>query len=330
MTDVASKTAFVTGGTGFVGINLIHALVREGWRVVAVHRRSSNLEWLGQSGAELVVGDITDADGIREAMPEAPDVVFHVAGDTSFWRGGNAQQHRINVDGTRNVVAAALAKGAGRYVQTSSISAWAPADGDTVTEDKPSKAQGHWINYYQTKWLADEEVRAGIAKGLDAVIVAPGSILGPYDENTWGQTFRLLKAGKVPGMPGGSCTWNHVDGVVQAHLAAAERGKTGAAYLLSGPEASYVELTSKAAALLNVKPPKALPAILLRAVGRVSQWGSLLTKKAPDMTPELVSMLNSRFRVGSDKAERELGYKAASFDTMVEDSFRWLDENGRL
>src|SRR5512147_70003 len=97
------KLAFVTGATGFVGLNLVEELVAQGWRVIALHRAGSEMKYLQRMDAERVIGDIAYADSVRRAMPQGVDAVFHVAGDTNLWSRRNAAQDRINIDGTRNV-----------------------------------------------------------------------------------------------------------------------------------------------------------------------------------------------------------------------------------
>ena len=153
-------TAFVTGATGFVGVNLVDRLVRDGWEVTALHRASSDLTYLQRFAPGLAVGDVVEADSVLAAMPKDVDAVFHVAASTNFWAVNNSEQTRINVAGTRNVVRAALERGAKRFVHTSSIAAYAPESGTVLREDTPSRAADHWINYFRTKWLAEQEVRA--------------------------------------------------------------------------------------------------------------------------------------------------------------------------
>ena len=106
-----AKTAFVTGGTGFIGINLIELLIDEGWQVTALHRATSNLTYLKRFPVALAEGSITDPESLERAIPESTDVVFHVAGDTSLWAKKDAQQNEINIGGTRNMVEVARSKG---------------------------------------------------------------------------------------------------------------------------------------------------------------------------------------------------------------------------
>src|SRR5437660_386092 len=117
-----SRAAFVTGGTGFVGLNLVRQLMTEGWDVTALHRPSSDLTFLKRFRPRLAAGAITALDSLHAAIPDKTDTVFHVAGNTNMWHRRNAEQTLDNVEGTRNVVEAAIAKRVRRLVITSSIS----------------------------------------------------------------------------------------------------------------------------------------------------------------------------------------------------------------
>jgi dihydroflavonol-4-reductase len=324
-------TAFVTGATGFVGLNLVDRLVRDGWDVTALHRASSDLTYLERFAPRLALGDVVEADSVLAAMPKDVNAVFHVAASTSFWTVNNSEQTRINVAGTRNVVQAALERGAKRFVHTSSVAAYGPENGTVLREDTPSKAPDHWINYSRTKWLAEQEVRAGIEKGLDAVILNPGNILGPYDLHNWSRLFVLVKTGKLPGVFPGAAAWCHVNSVVDAQVAAADRGRKGENYLLGSVHASYLELTKIIVDLTGGKAPsKAAPAALLRAVARLTYWVSLITRKEPDITPEVVDVGVIDFACDCSKAENELGYQEVSLEKMAQDAYDWMVSEGRL
>lgn len=324
-------TAFVTGATGFVGLNLVDRLVRDGWDVTALHRASSDLTYLQRFAPGLAVGDVVEADSVLAAMPKDVDAVFHVAASTSFWAVNNSEQTRINVAGTRNVVRAALERGAKRFVHTSSVAAYAPESGTVLREDTPSRAADHGINYSRTKWLAEQEVRAGIEKGLDAVILNPANILGPYELHNWSTLFVLVKTGKLPGVFPGAAGWCHVKSVVDAHVTAAERGSTGENYLLGSVHASYLELTKIIVELTGGKAPsKAAPEALLRAFARLTYWVSLITRKEPDVTPELVDVGVIDFACDCSKAENELGYQEVPLQEMARDTYDWMVSEGKL
>src|SRR5471032_1247712 len=184
----SGRAAFVTGGTGFVGLNLVKELMIRGWDVTALHRPSSDLQLLKRFRPKLAVGSLTNHASLLAAIPEGTDTIFHVAGNTNMWRGGNAEQTRDNVEGTRHVVEAALAKGVRRLIVTSSISAYGMVTGQ-INEATPSLAANSRINYQRTKWQAQEIALAARAQGLEVVIMQPGAILGPYDIGTWSRLF---------------------------------------------------------------------------------------------------------------------------------------------
>jgi dihydroflavonol-4-reductase len=324
------RTAFVTGGTGFVGLNLVQRLMAEGWDVTALHRRSSDLTFLKRFGPRLAMGEITDLASLEMALPQGTDTLFHVAGNTNFWRKKNAEQTRDNVEGTRNVVEAALMKGVRRLVVTSSISAYGPVSG-AVTEATPSRAERSRVNYEVTKWRAQEIARAATSRGLEVVILQPGAIIGPYDTGSWSRLFFLVRDNKLPGVPPAGLTFAHVREVVGAHIAAADRGGNGEQYILGGENRTILELIQEIARLVGKPvPAKEMPASLLKLVARVSDFASNFTGKEPDITPEVAEGLGGRITVTSAKAISELGFKVVALKEMVKDCYDWMVAEGRI
>jgi dihydroflavonol-4-reductase len=325
-----ARTAFVTGSTGFLGINLIEQLIQQGWRVLALHRPSSEMKYLKRFRVEAIQGDINDPSSLARGMPANLDAVFHVAGDTNMWSRRNAEQDRVNIDGTRNMVEAALRAKAKRFVLTSSISAYGIHQGK-IDETAEQRGRVSWINYQRSKFLSEEEVRKGIARGLDAVIVNPASIFGPYDTSSWARLIQLIYTGKLPGIPPGALSFCHSREVAKAHIAAAERGRTGENYLLGGYDASFLELVKTIGEVTGRKvPAKPTPPAALFVVSQIGNWISYLTGKPPSITPEMVRMVTRNMYCDSSKAERELGFHAVSLRTMVEDSVNWLKHEGML
>jgi nucleoside-diphosphate-sugar epimerase len=329
---MAARTAFVTGGTGFLGRHIVEQLTQQGWKVVALHRKTSDVRALQGYGVQLAEGSITDKASLQRAVPEGCDAVFHVAGNTSLWSGGDALQTKENVDGTRFVVETALEKKAGRLVHTSSVSAWGEQHQTGFDETAPPHGAESFINYERTKYAGELEVLEGVEKGLQACIMNPGHIVGKYDPNNWARLIRLVCAGKLPGVPPGEGTWAHAGEVAKAHITAVEKGRVGERYLLGGTYATYLEVIRVIGQLTGKKvPQKALPAWVLVALGRVSQWGSYVTRRAPTVTPEIAAA-SSRppHRFKSDKAMKELGYKAVGIEPMFREAYEWLRDEGLL
>lgn len=324
------KVAFVTGATGFVGLNLVEELVAQDWRVIALHRAGSELKYLLGMDAERAIGDVADADSVRRAMPQGVDAVFHVAGDTNLWSRRNAAQDRINIDGTRNVVDAALERRARRFVHTSSISAYGLQRG-RLDERTPQLGKYSTVNYNRSKHLAEEAVRAGVARGLDAVILNPGAILGRYDTRNYARLVSLVAAGKLPGVPPGALPFCHAREVAKAHVAAFEHGRKGENYLLGGTDASFVELVREiGAALGKPVPARPTPAWVLRLLGALGALRGALSGTEPTLTPETVRQATRELTCDCSKAMRELGYRAAPLREMVGDCVTWMTAEGLL
>lgn len=324
------RSAFVTGANGFVGLNLIEELLQRGWRVTAMHREGSDVGHLRRLGAGRVVGDVTDAASVGRAMPQAVEVVFHVAGDTGLWSGNNAAQDRINIEGTRNTVEAALMRRARRFVHTSTISVYGMQCG-RLDERSAQLGRESPINYQRSKFFAEEEVRAGIARGLDAVILNPAGIIGAYDTRNYARLFRLVATDGLPGVPPGALSFCHAREVARAHVAAADRGRTGENYILGGTDATLLALVREiGAALGKAVPARPTPAWLLRAVGALGALRGALTGRAPEITPEVVRMGLRSFTCDASKAVRELGFRIVPLRDMVADCAAWMAAEGHL
>lgn len=309
---MTTRHAFVTGGTGFLGVNLIKQLNAAGWQVTAMHRPTSDLTYLSRFSAELVVADITDRASILGAMPTDVDAVFHVAGNVSFEASGDAAQTRDNVEGTANMVAASLAKGAGRFIHTSSGASYGLHDGIPINEETPSNAMDVPVNYFRTKKRAEDAALAGIKEGLDVVVVNPTNIVGPFDRVIWGPMITAIADGALNSVGTGGGSFCHVDETAKAHIAAFEKGVTGGRYLLAGAVARFEEVGRVIAQLTGGTAPVASDT------------------RDPTISPELHYMLSKMQIVESDRAEKELGYKAVSLERMFGDLCAWMRAEGLL
>jgi nucleoside-diphosphate-sugar epimerase len=324
------RTAFVTGATGFLGLNLTEHLTRLGWEVVALHRATSDLTYLGRFPVRLAEGALEDPASLARAMPEGVDVVFHTAADVTFWSRHRARQTRTNVDGTRHVVAAALARGAKKLVHTSTTGVYGFAR-PPFDESTPHEGRHSSMPYVRTKALAEEEVRRGIAAGLNAVILNPAHVIGPYDRHNWARLIRLAATGALPRVPPGRGSFCHVGEVVRAHVSAAERGRPGESYILAGADASYREAVDIIADLVGGNlERRVMSPRLLRLGGSILELLSHVTGREPLVTRDGAAFLSADLTSRSDKAVRELGYRPVALRTMLEDSYRWLVAEGFL
>ena len=323
-------TAFVTGATGFLGLNVVEQLTANDWEVTALHRPTANLSYLEKFPVKLATGAIDDVASLKDAIPPNVDAVFHVAGDTSLWKAANLQQNRTNIDGTRNMVEAALAASAKRFIHTSSIAAYGLIR-EPFDETAAQRGGQSWINYFRSKFQGEREVHKGIGNGLDAVILNLPHIVGRYDTRNWARMILMVDQQKLPGVPPGGGSFTHGEAVAKAHLAAFERGRRGENYLLAGVDSNYVEFVKIIGELLDRKVPKrAAPGLLLKFLGRINGAVAVFTGKEPDITPEGATLVCEHPYIASTKAKDELEFDAVDLRAMVEDSFNWLKQEGML
>ncbi len=326
------RTAFVTGSTGFLGQHLVAALRGQGWRVVGLHVAQADPAPIARLGAWPALGELNDPASLERAIPADVDVVFHLAANTSAWSRNDAQQDRDNIDGTRRVIEAALRARARRLVYTSSISAFGHHPGVRIDESTPSNALDCGMNYHRTKLLAERLVKAAAGRGLPGVILNPCNVIGPGDTRNWTRQYILPACkGTLAGIPPGVATWCHVHDVVQAHLAAVDRGEAGENYLLGGTEASFLELVNTIEAMLE-KPPsrRVLSRSTLRVACSLMAIRSWLDGREPPLTIEKYRRAVGTIVCDCSKARRVLGYATRSLPDMLGDTIAWLRAGGML
>lgn len=323
--------AFVTGATGFIGINLVKLLLERGWDVTALHRSTSDLKWLKRYPVRLKQGSITDPTSVSRALPPDTDVVFHLAGSTNLWSKRNEQQTRINVGGTRNMLEAAVKNEVPVFIYTSSVAAWGDVSGQ-VTEATPQLGGESWVNYEYTKWAAERVALKGTEQGMKVVILNPAHVTGPHDANNWGRLFFALRDGDLPGVTEGEASITHVEEVAKAHLAAVEKGRSGDRYILAGKDYTFKEFVAEIARVSGIDdPPPRIPGFILKGLAKLSEFAANITNKPPDITPELAYMMTrSNLSYSNEKAIRELDYNVVPMEKSVRDCYKWLKKEGML
>jgi dihydroflavonol-4-reductase len=321
--------AFVTGATGFIGSEVAMQLCEAGWAVTATRRATSNTDALRDYDIDWVEVNLHDAGSVTEAMPDGIDGVFHVAGNLTFWKKEFDDQYRDNVVATRALVEAALRCDAGRFIFTSSGAAYGQ-QAPPYHEGLTSQAMSSPVNYDRTKYLAECEIRRGIEKGLNAVILNPAAVLGPRDPN-FTVIFEQLVAEKLPAAMPTKTSFCHVREVARAHLCAYERGRVGENYLLGGTNTSHLELAQVFARKVGCKvPTRIMPVPVLYAMGAVFELVSLVTRKPPMLTRKFATAMTHCWYTCSDKAIEELGYAPPSLEELVDDIAAWMRSEGKL
>ena len=252
----------VTGSTGFIGSHLCRRLIEAGHTVRAFHRETSTLRLLEGLEVEHVVGDLTQSESLESAL-EGVDFLFHAAalmgGDEDL-----GKMYAVTVEGTRSLLKAALKKEVKKVVYTSSVAALGvpeesflkPPVYTLIDESHTWNFQPEKWPYGYSKYLAELEVQRAISQGLDAVIVNPSVVFGRGD--IYRQTNSLIvqvAKRRYPGIVDGGINVVHIDDVVDGHLAALEKGKSGERYILGGHNMKIAEVLEMIAGIVEVPAP---------------------------------------------------------------------------
>ena len=325
-------TVVVTGAAGHVGGNLVRALLEKEERVRAlVHLDQRSLQELD---VEIVHADVVNPASLRRAF-EGADAVYHAAGIVSIQADDRPLIEAVNVKGTGNVVQACLDCGVGRLIHFSSIHALRqyPLD-QTLDESRFLVRDTHPDPYDRSKAAGEREVQKGIVRGLDAVILNPTAILGPYDygPSHMGQTLLALSSGKLPALVPGGFDWVDVRDVAQGAVCAAERAPTGAKYLLSGRWASLRDLATIVGTVVGVRSPwftcpmflAQLGVPLTTALARLRGTRPLYTRFALD------TVYHSNRHISHKRATQALGYRPRPLEETIRDTLRWFADAGHL
>ena len=322
---------FVTGGTGFVGGQLVAKLLERGRTVRALARPAGARHGDGAPGPEWVPGDVLDRDSLRRGM-EGCDEVFHLAAYARNWAKEPSTFFRVNVDGARNVFDAAAQAGVRRTVYTSTVVVFGPTPPGVVgDEEMPRATPRFFTEYEESKAVAEKDALERASRGVPVVIVHPTRLYGP-GPLTEGNSVSLMidqyDRGRFPALlDGGGNVGNYafVDDVVEGHLLAMEKGKVGERYLLGGENASLKSLFSLVSELtgrshLQVNLPRALALLYAGLEKRKAEWLGIY----PKVTPGWVETFLEDWAFTSAKAERELGYRVTPLREGLRLTLEWL------
>jgi dihydroflavonol-4-reductase len=322
----------VTGATGHIGNVLIRKLLDQGEKVRALIWRGEDTTPLKGLDVEQVVGDILEPASLEPAM-HGVETVYHLAGIISIMPGRNPLVWQVNVEGTRNVLEAARHARIRRLIYTSSIHAIARAPHGVLMDESLGFDQNNpYGEYDRSKAAASLEVQKAAAIGLDAVIVCPTGVIGPYDfrGSEMGEVIRSASEAHPMFYVEGAYDFVDVRDVAEGLIAARKHGRQGESYILSGQKLSvrYMletvrEVTGKAFSSIKI------PFSLAEVAARYTPWYYRRTKMKPRFTPYSLEVLQSNSNISCKKAMLELGYKPRPIYESIADTVRWFLENRR-
>jgi dihydroflavonol-4-reductase len=325
--------ALVTGASGFVGAAVARALLNEDWQVRVLVRAGSNRANLRDLPVEIAVGDLTAAESLEGALEQCA-ALFHVAADYRLGAPDPSELYRTNVEGTRNLLAAAARAGVQKIVYTSSVATVGiPVDGTPGNERTPVSLDAMIGHYKRSKFLAEQVVLEAAAAGLPAVIVNPSTPVGPGDikPTPTGQLVLDAAAGRMPAYVDTGLNIVHVDDVAAGHLMAFHRGRNGERYILGGTDMTLRQILEYISQFVGRKPPRIrLPYAAVLPMAYIAEAVAKVTGRSGRLTLEGVRMSRKLMFFSSAKAVDELGYRwrppAAAFD----DAVGWFRESGLL
>jgi dihydroflavonol-4-reductase len=326
----------VTGATGFLGSHVARALAAGGAELRLLVRPSSDLGNVADLNADRVTGDLRDPESISKAASGC-EAVFHVAADYRLWVRDPEQMYRSNVEGTRNVLAAARSQGVRRVVYTSSVATMGfvanGKPGAALADEASPVCLADMIGHYKrSKFKAEQVAFEAAHSGQDVVIVNPTTPVGERDIRPT-PTGRIVLDFLKRRFPAYVETGlNLVDAGVcaQGHLQAFEKGKSGDRYILGGENLTLKQILDKLAVLTGLKSPVVkLPYVFAYATGVVDEMvtGRLL-RREPRATIDTVRMGRKMMFVTSAKAERELGWQLVPVEPALRRSIDWFRANG--
>jgi dihydroflavonol-4-reductase len=324
-------TIAVTGASGHVGVNLVRALLARGERVRAlIHQSRQGLEGLD---VESVHGSLGDAASLERAFAGA-ETVYHAAGYISLLRTEWPLLERTNVIGARNVVNACLACGVERLVHFSSIHALVQEPLDVPVDESRPLVNSHGCPPYdRSKAAGEREVRQAIEQGLNAVILYPTAIIGPYDfgPSHIGEALLALATERLPALVESGFDWVDPRDVSLGAIRAAEQAPAGARYLLSGHWASVRRLAELTHEITGARIPRfTCPLALARVGAPFATAAAHLTGRRPLFTSVSLEALRSNRQISHARATRDLGYQPRPLAETLRDTFRWFAEHGAL
>ncbi len=322
---------FVTGGTGFIGAHVVRTLLARGRTVRCLVRASSRLANLEELSVEVVTGDVADPASLKRAMAGAR-AVFHCAADYRLSPRDPREIYAANVEGTRNVLAAAAEMGVERVVYTSSVGVLGLApDGTAANEETPVDAR-HLIGHYKkSKHEAERIAQEFAERGLPVVIVNPSTPVGEMDikPTPTGQIIVDFLNRRMPAYVETGLNVVDVRDVAEGHVLAAEKGRVGERYILGNRDMTLKEIFDALSALTGIPSPSVrLPHWIPLAAAAVDTFASRLAGRQPRVPLEGVRMSRHRMFFDSGKAVRELDLPQTPVEQALARAVAWFREKG--
>jgi dihydroflavonol-4-reductase len=322
----------VTGATGFIGSAITRELLKEGEEVKVLVRKSSNTRNIDKLDVEKVYGDIRDGDSIKQAL-KGCDTFYLTAAYFAHWAPNPKLLYEINAGGTKAALQAALEAGTEKIVYTSTNNAIGASGPMPANEEKIFNYWESCDHYSMSKYIAENEARMFITRGLPVVIVNPTLVIGVNDAKPTpsGQMIIDVANQKMPGYIDGGVNIIDVEDVARGQILAAKKGRVGERYLLGNRNITVHDYLHLIAEIAGVNPPSLrLPFLVALALGHLFEFNSSITKKPPMVTASEVRIGRMTEWYDCSKAVIELGLPQTPIEETIRKALTWFKENNYL
>ncbi len=325
--------ALVTGATGFVGFHVARVLREKGLDVIALVREGTDSSLLDPLGIKTARGDVRDLDSVCEALRGCRHV-YHLAADYRLWVPDSRIMYEINVQGTKNVMEAALRLRAEKVIYTSTVGALsASRNGRPSNEETPADIKEMVGHYKRSKFLAEKEVCGFIGRGLPVVIVSPSTPIGPMDRKPTptGKMIVDFMNGKIPAYLDTGLNFVDVEDVAVGHWLASLQGRIGERYILGNRNLTLREFFETLGRLTGRKPPKVrLPYFPVLLAAYADEAISRLTSRHPRIPLTGVKMARKYMYFDCSKAVKELQIPQSPVEEAMRRAIEWFEKNGYI
>lgn len=318
----------VTGASGHIGNCLVRELKKQGAEVkVLVHDFKNDLDKLG---VEIIQGNLHDPESLN-LLCSGADVVFHLAAKITLDNRHSEKVYEVNVTGTKNMIAASISAGVKKFIHFSSIDAFSKVRPGQVLDEECPLIETRDSIYEITKAESERLVMKAVTEGLDAVILCPTAVVGPFDYrgSFLGDALKKIYTNKLPMLIAGGYNWVDVRDVAEAAIRSVEKGRKGEKYILSGNYADLTTLSEIAGKITGKTTPTMIAPVILAKLALPFLWFyySMFNGKPIYTSQSLNLLINSPKNISFEKARNELGYNPRPLKQTLNDTFIWYREN---
>ena len=324
-------TTLVTGASGFLGSHVARLLAGRGERVRVLLRLTSQTKLLDGVAVERVSGDLRDSASLEKALAGV-STVYHVAADYRLWSRDPREIYESNVQGTRNLLDAALRAKVQKVVYTSTVGTVAVPRAGILPDEAIETTIDEMIGVYKrSKWLAEQEAQKAAAAGLPVVIVNPTTPVGSGDAKPTptGRIILDFLNGRMPAYVDTGLNFVPVEDAAAGHLLAAERGRIGERYILGGDNLTLKQALEILSQVSGRPAPRVrVPHVLALGAAYADAAFSRIVGREPQIPVEGVRMARHSMFVNTEKARAELGFRPGPLAAAFERAVRWYEANG--